>query len=119
MLTTSAIMGLRYILADWPIVWRTYCFWNRRRLDRALVRTRRAGEPPIGWRVPASGAVLTYAWHSFPEKPVLGAGGTIDLVGNGIFSIAAVVLIVAAGRAVRRGLSDSSAATESEVPVAV
>jgi hypothetical protein len=50
----------------------------------------------------AGGALLTYAWHSFPEQPVLGSRGTIDLIGNIIFSITAVFLLVAASRAVRQ-----------------
>jgi hypothetical protein len=45
--------------------------------------------------------LLTYAWHSFPEKPVLGSAGAIDLIGNAIFSIGAILLLVAASRAVR------------------
>ena len=66
-----------------------------------------AGEPPTGWRWPAG--LLTYAWHSFPEKPVLGSAGTIDLIGNVVFSIAAVILLVVASRTVFSGKSVGSA----------
>jgi hypothetical protein len=44
----------------------------------------------------AGGALLTYAWHSFPENPVMDASHTVDLVGNAVFSLLAVVLLVSA-----------------------
>jgi hypothetical protein len=34
----------------------------------------------------AGGALLTYAWHSFVQEPVVGARGTVDLIGNAVFS---------------------------------
>jgi hypothetical protein len=47
----------------------------------------------------AAGAALTYAWHSFPQKPVVPASTTQDLTGNIVFSAAAVFVIwLAAGR---------------------
>src|SRR4029453_10116762 len=52
----------------------------------------------------AGGALLTYAWHSFPQEPVLGSKGTVDLVGNAVFSTGAVLLLAAAVRRVRRGV---------------
>ncbi|MFC7391442.1 hypothetical protein [Scopulibacillus cellulosilyticus] len=42
----------------------------------------------------AGGALLTYAWHGFPEVPVIGAKGTVDLIGNIIFAIGAIVLLI-------------------------
>jgi hypothetical protein len=48
----------------------------------------------------ASGALLTYAWHAFPESPVFDAPKTVDLIGNGIFAALAVVLLVFAWRRV-------------------
>lgn len=48
----------------------------------------------------ATGALLTYAWHGFPETPVLEASKTADLVGNGIFAGLALVLLVVAWRRV-------------------
>ncbi|WP_193653935.1 hypothetical protein [Bacillus mycoides] len=41
----------------------------------------------------AGGALLTYAWHSFIEDPVIGATGTVDLIGNVIFSLSAVIVL--------------------------
>ncbi|WP_328329709.1 hypothetical protein OHA70_06820 [Kribbella sp. NBC_00382] len=48
----------------------------------------------------ATGALLTYAWHGFPETPVLEASKAADLVGNGIFAALALVLLVVAWRRV-------------------
>ncbi|HEY2765092.1 MAG TPA: hypothetical protein VGJ13_13970 [Pseudonocardiaceae bacterium] len=56
----------------------------------------------------AAGALLTYAWYSFPATPVLGAKGIPDLVGNTLFALATVALLAVAVRRVRavRGLAD-------------
>ncbi|MDX6281365.1 MAG: hypothetical protein QOH03_2436 [Kribbellaceae bacterium] len=76
-------------LAGWAASVRVVRFWGRheswsRRHVLAL----------------ASGALLTYAWHGFPEKPVFDAPKAVDLVGNGIFAGLAVVLLVVAWRRV-------------------
>jgi hypothetical protein len=44
----------------------------------------------------AGGALLTYAWHSFPESPVMDAPRTADLVGNAILAALAVALLISA-----------------------
>lgn len=44
----------------------------------------------------AGGALLTYAWHAFPEIPVLGQTGTIDRIGNAVFAIGALLALAAA-----------------------
>jgi len=100
-LAASSFMGARYLLADWPIVAAYLLIFG---LVAVLV-VRWSGR--IGWGPAhrlalAGGALLTYAWHSFPEKPVIGSTGTIDLVGNTVFSLCAVVLLAAAFRAVGR-----------------
>lgn len=51
----------------------------------------------------ASGALLTYAWHAFPESPVFDAPKTVDLIGNAIFAALAVVFLVVAWRRVAVG----------------
>jgi hypothetical protein len=54
----------------------------------------------------AAGALLTYVWVAFPHRAV--GGGTsaradaVDLAGNTVFALFAVVLIVLAARVVRR-----------------
>lgn len=44
----------------------------------------------------AGGALLTYAWYGFPQLPTIGSKGVIDLIGNGIFAIGAIFLLVIA-----------------------
>jgi hypothetical protein len=44
------------------------------------------------WAI-ASGALLTYAWHSFAESPVGAAAVALDLTGNAVFTLAALFLI--------------------------
>ncbi|MFI5690611.1 hypothetical protein ACIA58_02135 [Kribbella sp. NPDC051586] len=44
----------------------------------------------------AGGALLTYAWHAFPETPVFDAPHTTDLVGNTVFALLAVALLISA-----------------------
>lgn len=41
----------------------------------------------------AAGAALTYAWHSFPQKPVVPVSARLDLIGNIVFSLGAVLVI--------------------------
>ncbi len=47
-------------------------------------------------------ALLTYAWHAFPEAPVVPAPPILDLVGNAVFALGAVVLIAVAATRLRR-----------------
>jgi hypothetical protein len=46
----------------------------------------------------AGAALLTYAWHAFPETTFVPVSPTVDLTGNVIFAAGAVVLLVAAVR---------------------
>jgi hypothetical protein len=45
----------------------------------------------------AGGAALAYAWHAFPQQPVAGRGGTVDLAGNAFFALGLVALLAWAG----------------------
>lgn len=49
----------------------------------------------------AGGALLTYAWVGFPMAPLVGPGGTVDLVGNAVLAAAAVAVLVASWRRMR------------------
>ncbi len=64
--------------------------------------SRRAGWGAAHRLALAGGALLTYAWHSFVETPIIGATGTVDAIGNAIFTTMTVVLLAAAARTVRR-----------------
>jgi hypothetical protein len=101
-----ALVGSNLLIAPpflrgWPLV-AGYLMLYAVVLALVLVWSRRSG-----WGAPhqlalAGGALLTYAWHGFPERPILGATGTVDLVGNAVFATGAVVLLVVAVRMVRR-----------------
>ena len=78
------------MLGGWPIVAAYLILYG----CAAVVVVRwsgRSGWSPVHSVALAGGALLTYAWHSFVETPVIGSKGTIDLVGNGF------VLLTAAG----------------------
>jgi hypothetical protein len=50
----------------------------------------------------AGGALLTYAWGGFSLSALLGRTGAVDLLGNAIFALGAVALLVAAIRTVHK-----------------
>ena len=95
----ETLHGVRYFLADWFIVaFYLLIFgfvailvvcWSARIDWGAAHRLALAG-----------GALLTYAWHAFPQKPVIGSTGAIDLVGNTVFALLLVALLLVAYRAV-------------------
>ncbi len=60
-----------------------------------------------GWGEPhrlalAGGALLTYAWHGFVQPPAVEASAAVDLAGDVVFALAAVVLLSVAATRVRR-----------------
>lgn len=86
-------------LAGWAVSIRLVLFWSRRSSwTRSHVLTL------------ASGALLTYAWHAFPQNSLGDASRRADLIGNGVFAVLALVLLVIAWRRVGAGPagSDSS-----------
>jgi hypothetical protein len=46
----------------------------------------------------AAAGLVTYAWHAFPETPVVPVPPVVDLIGNGVFALGAVLLIGMAWR---------------------
>jgi hypothetical protein len=67
----------------------------------------------------AGGALLTYAWHAFPEGPVLPASHAADLTGNAVFAAGAVALLVVAVLRLRSGSpapAEAPADERSQVP---
>lgn len=50
----------------------------------------------------AAGATLTYAWTGFPVVPESGGDPGADLIGNALFALVAVLILIAAGRTVGR-----------------
>lgn len=73
----------------------------------------RAAWTPRHTLAAAAAALLTYAWHAFPETPVVPALPVVDLVGNVIFALGAVLLI---GMAWRRTATASTIVSNSAHP---
>jgi hypothetical protein len=46
----------------------------------------------------AAGATLTYAWTAFPNRPESGGPLTADLIGNAVFALIALLILLAAAR---------------------
>ena len=67
-------------------------------LDLAMIAAVSVWSRRSGWSsrhrlALAAGAALTYAWHSFPQKPVVPVSDNLDLMGNVLFSVGAVLVI--------------------------
>ena len=82
-----------YALAAWA-VWR----WSRR----------------TGWGAEhkfalAAGALLTYAWYGFVQAP----HDAVDMIGQAIFALLAIGVLIVAGRQVRTDKSSADAPTSS------
>ncbi|MEU7827620.1 MULTISPECIES: hypothetical protein [unclassified Nonomuraea] len=81
-----------------------------------LVRwSRRAGWSQAHRLALAGGAMLTYAWHSFPWRviPLPGnppPGLPVDLASNALFTVGAMVLLVVAARRLSQPSADTTAA---------
>jgi hypothetical protein len=46
----------------------------------------------------AGGAALAYAWHAFIQHPAVGNAGMVDRIGNVVFAVGLLVLLVIAAR---------------------
>ncbi|HEV7826244.1 MAG TPA: hypothetical protein VGP02_15195 [Mycobacteriales bacterium] len=73
-----------------------------------------------GWGAPhvlalAGGAVLAYAWHAFPQHPVLGPAGGADLIGNAVLAAGALALVAVGAAAVSRVPEDVPSRTPPAV----
>ncbi|SPL93949.1 unnamed protein product [[Actinomadura] parvosata subsp. kistnae] len=55
--------------------------------------SRRTGWGPWHKLALSAAGLLTYAWHSFPQPPSFPAPAHVDLIGNAIFSLAALGLL--------------------------
>ncbi|MFK4037952.1 hypothetical protein ACI2LC_19345 [Nonomuraea wenchangensis] len=97
-------------LGAWPAVAANLALYAA---SYALVArwARRAGWGPAQRFAPGAGWLLTYAWHSFLQPPALPATPAVDLAGNVVFSVAAVVLLAVAWsrvRAAARGAAETA-----------
>src|SRR5690606_37933270 len=101
LLVASAFLGVRYVLEGWPIVIAYLALYALAAVT-ILRWSGRAGWGPVHRVALAGGALLSYAWNSFIQPPVLGSTGLIDLIGNAVFSLGAVALLAASLRAASR-----------------
>lgn len=49
----------------------------------------------------AGGALITYIWNSFFQEPVLGTTGMIDMIGNAVFALVALICLYTAVKKAR------------------
>ncbi|MEV5892055.1 hypothetical protein [Nonomuraea fuscirosea] len=56
--------------------------------------SRLPGWTPLHQLALAAGALLTYAWHAFQTPTFMPAAPAVKLAGNGVFALAALILIV-------------------------
>lgn len=61
-----------------------------------LTWSRRAGWTSRHTLAAASGALMVYAGYGFPQEPVVGSKGTVDLIGNAVCAAIAITLLVLA-----------------------
>ncbi len=72
-----AVVSAEYVAVVWAV----------------LAWSRRAGWDDRHRLALAAGALLTYAWHAFTTRPVVGDGPVITPVSHAVFALAALVLL--------------------------
>ncbi|HEY4245428.1 MAG TPA: hypothetical protein VGM64_01165 [Lacunisphaera sp.] len=103
---TTFVLGLAFmtvhdVLGGWPVVG-VYAVIYVIAIVLLTSWSRGANWSPLHTLAAGGGAMLTYACTAFPQQPVVGAKGTVDLVGNTIFALIAVVLLVRAVKSERK-----------------
>lgn len=99
---SSLFLGLNLFYArNWVTVG-IYLTLDALVIGLVLAWSRRTGWTGSQVLALTGGALLAYAWHAFPEVPVLGAQGTTDLAGNAVFALITVGLLAAAALTRRR-----------------
>lgn len=109
LLLTSLMLALVMFWPTWPSQWVSVAGWCV--VAATLVALVARWSRYRGWGAAhrlglAAGALLTYVWVAFPHRPggvdPAGPAEPVDLVGNTVFALFAVVLIVSAARVVLR-----------------
>ena len=96
-----AFMSLHAVVRGWPLVG-VYLVIYLLGAGLLVGWSRRDTWTPLHTLAAAGGAMITYACTAFPQEPVFGSKGTVDLIGNIVFALIAVILLVFAVKAVRR-----------------
>lgn len=92
-----AFMSLHAVVHGWTLV-SVYGLIFALAIALLTAWSGRAAWTPLHTLSAAGGAMLAYACTAFPQQPVIGAKGTVDLVGNTVFALVAVALLVRAVR---------------------
>jgi hypothetical protein len=100
-LAPMSYAGVAVIAALWIVLAGLAARWS----------VRAAWTPRHTLAAPAA-ALVTYAWHAFPEAPVVPVSNAVDLVGNAVLALAAVLLITMAWR---RTAAASTIDTSSDI----
>lgn len=109
----SAVLVVGALLEAAPLSWAGVALVAVLEAVLAVLAARwavRAAWTPRHTLAAAAGALLTYAWHSFPEQPVFPVSTAVDLAGNAVFTLGALLLI---GMAWRRTAVASTIVTSS------
>jgi hypothetical protein len=61
----------------------------------------------------AGGALMTYAWHAFVQTPLLPVSRTVDLVGDIVFGLGALMLLAVSASRLRRSTPSTSEAART------
>jgi hypothetical protein len=96
-----AFMSAHAVLHEWTVVG-AYGALYLIAIALLITWSRRSGWTPRHTLAAGAGAMLTYACTAFPQEPVVGAKGSVDLIGNTLFAAMAVTLLVLAFRTERR-----------------
>ncbi|MGR6913396.1 hypothetical protein ACU635_03990 [[Actinomadura] parvosata] len=92
--TLLALAGIK--LESVVPAWITVCFYLALYATMTLLIlhwSRRKGWGPWHRLALSAAGLLTYAWHSFPQPPSFPAPAHADLIGNAVFSLAALGLL--------------------------
>jgi hypothetical protein len=96
-----AFMNANKFLPDWPMAGAQWAL-DLVAFVLLVALGRRSAWTPLHTVAAAGGVMLAYAYNGFPQEPVVGSKGTIDLVGNTLFAIIALVLLILAVKKERK-----------------
>jgi len=96
-----AFMSAHAVLRGWTVVG-AYAVLYVVAIVLLATWSARGSWSPLHTLAAGGGAMLTYAVTAFPQEPVIGAKGAVDLAGNTVFALIAVVLLILAVKAERR-----------------
>ncbi len=92
---TTIFMVTHWFFVDWSVLIAYLVLWGI--VSLTVVRWSSSKGWQLGHQLAlAGGALLTYAWHAFLLPPNIGSAGIVDLIGNVVFALVALGLLVIA-----------------------